>query len=137
MPRFEVIKDGAVIPTRGTLKSAGYDLTALIYERTDIFPGETKLFPTGITVQMADDEWLEVKGRSGLSLKKGLICGAGVIDADYYPNDIGVVLHNVSNKVVTIEPGDRIAQGVFHKYLITDDDEAKGERQGGFGSTGK
>ena len=66
----------------------------------------------------------------------------GWIDADYYGNvtndgNIGIRLTNLSDKVYVIRVGDRIAQGMFIKYLTADDDKGNGvERTGGIGSTG-
>ena len=61
---------------------------------------------------------------------------------DYYgnPNNDGEMMfafYNVSNETVVIEKGEKLGQGLFIKYGITDDDNAEGERNGGFGSTGK
>jgi dUTP pyrophosphatase len=123
------------LPIRGSKKSAGYDLHTLV--DITIAPGETGVIPTGVTAYMLDDEWLHLKARSGLSIKKGTIAGAGVIDSDYYPREIGVVIHNFGKKPLEFGKGDKIAQGIFQKYLLADDDEAEAERNGGFGSTGR
>ena len=61
---------------------------------------------------------------------------------DYFSNvdndgNIGVFLINISDEIQYIYKGDRIAQGMFVNFLITDDDEVTTERKGGFGSTGK
>lgn len=61
---------------------------------------------------------------------------------DYYgnPNNDGEMMfafYNVSNETVVIEKGEKLGQGLFIKYGITDDDNAEGERVGGFGSTNK
>lgn len=66
----------------------------------------------------------------------------GVIDSDYYGNEendgeIGFTFYNLSNESVVIEKGEKLGQGIFQKFYITEDDEATGERKGGFGSTGK
>lgn len=133
---FEKLSEEAIIPTRGTKKSAGYDFHAV--DGITIPPMTTKLVKTDITVHMENDEWLHLKSRSGLSFKKGIIVGAGVIDSDYYPNPIGVVIHNFSNEDFVVEKGDKIAQGIFTKYLTTTaEDEVELERTSGFGSTGK
>ena len=64
------------------------------------------------------------------------------MDADYTDNpdnegELGFLFYNLSNEPVVIEKGDKIGQGIFQKYLITDNDNAEGERVGGFGSSGK
>ena len=65
----------------------------------------------------------------------------GIIDADYFnnPDNDGEMFfgfYNVSNEPVQIKKGEKLGQGIFMKYLKTDDDKADGERAGGFGSTG-
>ncbi len=92
---------------------------------------------------MEKDEVLLVFPRSSLGKKKGLILtnSVAVIDADYYsnPNNDGHIminLFNFSNTDQTIEKGERFAQGIFIKYLTTDDDQTTKTREGGFGSTG-
>lgn len=133
MRGFEIVSDDGILPVRGTKGSAGYDLYAR--ENTVIPAQGTGLVRTGVTAYMQDDEWLLLKARSGLALKKQLIVGAGVVDADYYPEEIGVVIHNHSNQDFEVKAGDKIGQGIFMKYLLSDDDEAAGKREGGFGST--
>ena len=66
--------------------------------------------------------------------------GLGLIDADYYenPDNDGhfmVQVFNCSDKEIKIKKGDAVAQVMFIKYLVCDDDSATGKRQGGFGST--
>ena len=61
---------------------------------------------------------------------------------DYYNNldnegELGFLFYNLSNEPVVLEKGDKIGQGIFQKYLITDNDNAEGERVGGWGSSGK
>jgi dUTP pyrophosphatase len=51
--------------------------------------------------------------------------------------ELGFLFYNLSNETVVIEKGDRLGQAIFQKYLTTDDDEAEGIRNGGWGSTGK
>ena len=91
---------------------------------------------------MEKDDVLLLFPRSSLAIKKGLRLtnSVAVIDADYYGNEnndghIMISLFNFSDHEVTIEDQERIAQGIFIKYLTTDDDQASGERKGGFGST--
>ncbi|UXD81417.1 deoxyuridine 5'-triphosphate nucleotidohydrolase [Lactococcus phage D4044] len=72
-------------------------------------------------------------------VKRGiaLINSVGIIDSDYYPNEFKGLFMNISKEPVTISKGQRIMQGVFVKYLTTDDDNANGKRTGGFGSSDK
>lgn len=106
-------------------------------------PGETVLVPTGLKVYMEQDEVLMLYIRSSLAVKQGLVLanGTGIIDADYVDNPdneghIQLAISNCSGETVTIAKGQAVAQGIFLKYLLTDDDEPGGERLGGFGSTG-
>ncbi len=142
---FELLsteKDEALLPKRETAKSAGYDFK--VNETVTIEPGEIKLIGTGIKAYMQDDEVLYLYDRSSNPRKKGLVLinSVGVIDADYYNNEgneghIMAQMKNITDKPVTVEYGERIMQGVFSKFMVVDDDNATGTRQGGFGSTNK
>ena len=91
---------------------------------------------------MLPDEVLKLYVRSSMGKYPVVIAnGTGIIDSSYFENanndgNIGFNLLNLSNKPYEIHIGDRIGQGVFGKYLVTDDDNATGERTGGFGSSG-
>ena len=134
------------LPERKTKFSAGYDIE--VAEDT-IIPSFKKgmnptLIKTGIKAYMQDDEVLFLYNRSSNPKKKGLILAnsVGVIDKDYYgnPDNDGHIMfafYNIKDEDVLIKKGEAIGQGVFQKYFVTDDDEAKGERMGGFGSTSK
>lgn len=102
------------------------------------------LVPTGVKAKMPQDEYLGLKARSSTPLNYLLIVanGEGIIDSDYYnnPNNEGhiyVQLINISPFDILIKKGEKIAQGIFIKYSITDNDNATESREGGFGSTGK
>ena len=102
------------------------------------------LIPTGVKAYMEDDEVLYLYNRSSNPKKKGLILAnsVGVIDKDYYgnPDNDGHIMFaffNIKDEDITIKKGEAIGQGVFSKYLVTDDDVAGGDRTGGFGSTDK
>lgn len=128
-------------PQRATSKSAGYDLYSPI--NLSIMPGEQVMVPTGLKVNMEDDDVLLIIIRSSLGIKKGLSIPnqTGVIDADYYnnPDNEGhfwICLKNNTNKQYDIDIGDRISQAIFVKYNKVDDDKPiKESRGGGFGST--
>lgn len=129
------------MPARKTVRSAGYDLAAAA--EVVVEPGRVALIPTGLKAYMGPDEVLLLTIRSSLAAKRGLMLanGVGVIDADYADNPdneghIMVAVANYSSAPVTIAAGERVAQGIFANFLTTDDDQAKGERLGGFGSTG-
>ena len=123
------------MPARKTRTSAGYDICV---------PQDVAL-PTGVKAYMQDDEFLGVHIRSSMAVKNGLrlINNVGIIDADYYNNPdneghIMLALENTGLQPLVLKKGERIAQGIFYKYLTTDDDKEteKAERGGGFGSTG-
>ena len=91
---------------------------------------------------MQDDEVLILANRSSNPGKKGLILAnsIGVVDSDYYgnPDNDGHIMFaffNFKDEDIEIKKGERIGQGMFQKYLVTDNDIAGGERTGGFGST--
>ena len=101
------------------------------------------LVPTGIKCQLEPDSYLELSVRSSSPLKYWLILanGVGIIDADYYNNpdnegEIFFQVINLSPFPIKLQKGDVIGQGIIKHYLTTEDDEAIGERLGGFGSTG-
>ena len=129
------------LPKRSTKKSAGYDFINL--ERIEIPPytmgSKPVLVPTGVKVYMPDDEYLMLVNRSSNPKKKFLVIpnSMGIIDADYVdnPNNEGEMMftfYNLSDEPVVIEKGEKLGQGIFNKYYITDDDNAEGERKGGF-----
>mgnify|MGYP002567729819 FL=1 len=130
------------LPKRKTKQSAGYDIESAV--NVVINPGETKLIPTGIKVYMDENEWLGIYIRSSLAIKYGLVLAnsVAVIDSDYYNNPdneghIMMALRNTSGSPCAIKVGDRIAQGIFHRYYRVDGDKTDGSRIGGIGSTGK
>lgn len=132
------------LPVRKTKYSAGYDIECAI---DTIVPAKNEIptfIPTGIKAYMEEDEVLYLYNRSSNPKKKGLVLAnsVGVIDKDYYgnPDNDGHIMfafYNVKDEDITIKKGEAIGQGVFMKYLITDDDNASGSRKGGFGSTDK
>lgn len=100
------------------------------------------LVPTGVKAQLEKDQVLILANRSSNALKRNLIVpnGVGVIDADYYnnPNNEGEIMGlfiNLNTEDYKIYKGDRIMQGIITSYAVTEDDEAKGKRNGGLGST--
>lgn len=123
------------LPTRQTKKSAGYDF--YLPEDLILLPHEVKLIRTNIKAYMQDDEVLMLYIRSSLGLKKGLLLqnSTGVIDADFFPNEIHLGLKNTTDKEIKLLKNDRIVQGIFIKYLIADDGNLEEERHGGIGST--
>lgn len=139
---FEVKYDDIKLPIRKTLYSAGYDFY-LPFD-IELLPNQTIKIPTGIKVVMNNDDFLGIYVRSGLGTKYNLrMCNqVGIIDADYYNNEdneghIFIKIQNEGNNIVFLKKGDRIAQGIFQKYYITEDDNVNNIRKGGLGSTSK
>lgn len=147
---FKIVEDAhrkhsnvdIVLPRRGTLESSGYDFYLPI--DVNLQPGERTMIALDVKAQMNTGEVLLLFIRSSVGIKKGLMItnGTGVIDGDYYGNigndgNIHVALVNTTGKPVMLSKGDRVAQGIFMNYLITDDDKPLSEeRIGGIGSTG-
>lgn len=129
-------------PAYSTEFSSGMDLRANINENIIIEPFGRKLIPTGLFLEIPEGYEAQIRPRSGLALKKGIsvLNTPGTIDSDYR-GEIGVILINLSNQEVEIEPGERICQMVFSKYekaeLTNVDSISNTERgNGGFGHTG-
>lgn len=133
---FKKMEDEAIIPTRATKYSAGYDLHSL--RDYILYSGTMVRVETGIAVYMPPDEWFAIVPRSGLCLKHGITVdnSPAVIDSDFYPKAVSVLLRNNGDQPFRIRQGDRVAQGIFMRYLLADDDDTQGERLGGFGHTG-
>lgn len=133
--------DKIELPQRGTSMSAGYDFRTPYTVK--ISPNGRVVIPTGIKAKMDKGEVLILTVRSSIGIRDGVVFSnsLAVIDADYADNqkndgDIMLALWNTSNDVIRYEAGTRIAQGMFLKFGITEDDNATGERKGGIGSTG-
>ena len=132
-----------LLPTRSTKRSAGYDIRSL--EEYTLKPGEAHIFVTGLKVSMNSDEVLYLYGRSSFGYKYNITLAnsVGVIDSDFYNNEdneghFKIKLINHGDKDFEVKIGDRIAQGVFMKYLTVDDEnEITNVRTGGIGSTNK
>lgn len=145
---FEVLESykdkGINLPERKTACSAGYDIEAAEDTVVPAFKNGQKptLIKTGLKAYFPENEVLALVNRSSNPMKKGLVLAnsIGIVDADYYnnPDNEGHLMfayYNFSDVDVTVKKGDRIGQGLFWKFEITDDDNASGARTGGFGST--
>ena len=140
--RFKKLRPGAVIPTRGSALSAGYDLYACLEESVTIAPGETKGIGTGLSMALPEGWFAGIFARSGLAVKQGLRPAncVGVCDADYRGEYI-VALHNDGEAPRTVEPGERIAQMILLPcreldFRETEELPETARGAGGFGSTG-
>lgn len=134
------------LPERKTAFSAGYDFEAAEDVVIPSFKKGLKptLIKTGIKAYMGDNEYLMLANRSSNPGKKGLILAnsVGIIDKDYYGNpdndgDIMFAFFNFKDEDIQIKKGEVIGQGIFMPYLVIDNDNSKGTRIGGFGSTNK
>ena len=132
---------GFNLPIKGTKRAAGYDF--INPEQVTIQPKEIKIVKTGIKAYFPEDIALLLLNRSSNPKKKGLELanGVGLVDADYYNNpdnegEIAFAFKNIKSEPVTLQPGEKLGQGMFVSYFTTVDDNVEHERQGGFGSTG-
>ena len=142
---FEVVKDemrkttgDITLPTRGTSKAMAYDF----YANDDyiVEPNKIAKVWTDVKAYMGDNECLILNVRSSMGGKFMLANSQGWIDGDYYSNEgndgnIGVFLKNISDETLTINKGERIAQGAFFNFLVADNGNTDTVRSGGFGST--
>jgi dUTP pyrophosphatase len=133
---------GLTLPGYATALAAGLDLCAAVDAPLTIAPGTIALVPTGLTIAVPAGLEAQVRPRSGLALKNGLIVpnSPGTIDADYR-GEVKVILMNLGRDAFIVERGTRIAQLVLARveqlrWRQVDrlDDTARGA--GGFGSTG-
>lgn len=136
--------EGLALPRYQTRNAAGMDLLAAVAKDAPVTlaPGEQRLIPTGLRMAIPPGFEGQVRSRSGLALKSGIIVlnSPGTIDADYR-GEVQVILANVTRESFTVRRGDRIAQLVFVAVAQAElckvdvlDDTERGE--GGFGSTG-
>ncbi len=140
--KFQPKNKNIKIPEYKTINSAGADIYADLMEPVVIHPKSIELIPTGIYVEIPEGYEIQIRPRSGLALKHGIILpnSPGTIDSDYR-GEIKIILMNLSDEDFVINPGDRIAQMVLSKvykieWELSDNltDTQRGD--GGFGHTG-
>jgi dUTP pyrophosphatase len=130
------------LPAYQTTGSGGLDLCAALSEPVVLAPGQHRLFPTGICVEIPDGFEGQVRPRSGLALRHGItvLNSPGTVDSDYR-GELGVVLINHGPTPVEIKPLERVAQLVIAPVVkvqleivatLSETDRAAG----GYGSTG-
>eukprot|EP00978_Attheya_sp_CCMP212_P014870 scaffold38130_cov63-Attheya_sp.AAC.4 len=132
------LSENAVMPSRGSPFSAGFDLSSA--EAKVIKAGARGVVKTDLSIACPAGTYARIAPRSGLAVKKGIDCGAGVVDADYR-GPVGVVLFNFGEEDFVVEIGDRIAQLILEKVnmapAVEVEELSETERgAGGFGSTG-
>jgi dUTP pyrophosphatase len=129
----------ARLPHRATAGSAGLDVSAV--EDVIIPPHSWKAVSTGLIVQVPNECYIRIAPRSGLAFRHGIDVLAGVVDSDYI-DEVKVILYNHGQDEFVVRPGDRIAQFIFERIyvsnfcLVEPSDIRRGDRTGGFGSTG-
>lgn len=144
MTSIKIVKlhKNAVLPEYQTVGAAGADIHACLKTPITLAPMERRIVPTGLAMAIPEGYEVQIRARSGMSIKHGItmINGVGTIDSDYR-GEFGVLLINLSQEPFTIEPGMRIAQMVVAKYERVEWQEVgeldETERGGGgYGSTG-
>ena len=135
------LREDAIVPryALGPEEDAGMDLHAV--ENVTLAPHETKLVPTGLSIELPPGFEAQIRPRSGLALKHSITLpnSPATIDPGYR-GEIRVILQNLGRETFEIHPGDRIAQMVIAKYEVLEfedgDVRQTTDRDGGFGSTG-
>ena len=138
--KFRKNKGKIILPTRATKSSIAYDFYSPV--TITIPPMQSVMIWTDVKAHFNEDEALLLNVRSSMGKHPVMIANTqGWIESDYCNNpdndgNIGFRLFNLGDTIYTVHVGDRIGQGMFIKYLTTDDDNATSTRNGGFGSTG-
>ncbi|UCG85693.1 MAG: dUTP diphosphatase [Gemmatimonadota bacterium] len=160
---FHALSDDVTVPARETEGSAGYDVRAYLRGRSvrirrgangatdevrtvagrlQLEPGDTALVPTGFKARVPRGYEAQVRIRSSIAFKRGLILpnAPGTIDADY-PDEWLIMLRNDSRRSAAIEHGERIAQVILNRFAVLEWEPGEvgvsTDRRGGFGSTGE
>jgi dUTP pyrophosphatase len=130
------------LPEYATEGAAGMDVCAAVESDVHIAPLETKLIPTGFSIELPQGYEAQIRPRSGLALKYqvGILNSPGTIDSDYR-GEVKIILTNFGKEPFTVKRGDRIAQMVVHRYARVEWEEVEqvnttSRGAGGFGHTG-
>ncbi len=130
------------IPEYATEGAAGMDVCAAVNSDVQIAPFETKLIPTGFSIELPQGYEAQIRPRSGLALKNqvGILNSPGTIDSDYR-GEVKILLTNFGKDPFTVKRGDRIAQMIIHRYTRVewervDQVNTTPRGSGGFGHTG-
>ena len=139
--RIHRLSPSVELPRYATTGAAGFDLAA----SSDVLvePGRTALIPTGLVIEVPEGMFLAVFARSSTPLKRGLMVanGVGVVDSDYCgaTDEVKIPVLNFTASPVTVNAGDRIAQGILLPVTRVEWEETvvpERDPRGGFGSTG-
>lgn len=140
--KIKKLHDNAVIPAYQTEHAAAMDIHACLDEPMIVQPLQRFMVPTGLAVEIPAGYEMQIRARSGMSIKHGMtmVNGVGTIDADYR-GELSILMINLSQDVFTIEPGMRVAQMLVQKYekvswKLADELSETDRGIGGFGSTG-
>jgi dUTP pyrophosphatase len=138
--RITRLRTDVPLPEYQTDGAAGFDLAAS--EDITIAPGEVKLVPTGLVVEVPRGMFLAIFARSSTPPRRGLMVsnGVGVVDSDYCgpADEVKIQVLNFTSQPVTVRAGDRIAQGIFlsaPRVVWEESALARSASRGGFGST--
>ena len=131
------------LPAYATAGAAGMDLLAAVVSPVTIAPGARMLIPTGLAIALPEGYELQIRPRSGLALRHGIVLpnSPGTIDEDYR-GEIQVIVLNTGAEPFVVERGARIAQAVLAPVVRAGweevaDLDATARNEGGFGSTGR
>ena len=134
--------EGLALPSYATPGAAGMDLLAAVAAPLTIAPGQRVLVPTGLCIALPPGYELQVRPRSGLALRNGIVLpnSPGTVDEDYR-GELQVIVMNAGSESFTVERGMRIAQAVLAPVVRAVWDEVSelpgtARGAGGFGSTG-
>ena len=137
------LDERAILPQYQSEGAAGADMHACIDTAVTLQPGERRMIPTGLAMAIPEGYEVQIRARSGMSIKHGItmVNGVGTIDSDYR-GEVGVLLVNLGQEPVEIIPDMRIAQMIVARYERAEWNEVKEldvtvRGEGGFGSTGK
>jgi len=139
--RIRRLRDGVVLPRYASSGAAAFDLEAA--EDVTVPPGEVRLIPTGLVIEVPPGMFLGIFARSSTPLKRGLMVanGVGVVDSDYCgPEDeVKIAVLNFMREPAHVFAGDRIAQGIVlaaPRVAWEESAQLRDESRGGFGATG-
>ena len=138
---IKVVKEteDAILPEYAHFSDAGADLYS--NEEVDIQPNEVKIISTGLKVEIPNGYEMQIRNRSGMTVKTPIIVQLGTVDSDYR-GSLGIMMYNHGDIPYRVQKGDKIAQAVimptYHGNFLVVDKLTETERgENGFGSTGQ
>lgn len=136
--KIKKLTDNAVMPTKAHATDAGFDLTAI---KDYVVPAKGRcLIDTGIAMDIPLGYCGLVVGRSGNTIKRGLVGTLGIVDSGYR-DSIGIIAFNTTDEDIVVKQGERAGQIIITPHLPCDFEESDEftviNRNGGFGSTGR